>query len=145
MMGALPAWVRLSTTVDAMRTFLAVILGLAVTGLLVFVGDTSFAHITDTAIVAGYAGASHSTEFVALFWTFVCITLGALVTVSVRQGNDAISGFIVGELFFGIGLLHQFWHAPTWYSTLALLLVIPGALLGAWIGRQLHNGLTAKA
>jgi len=128
-----------------MRTFIAVLLGLATTGLLIFVGDASFAHITDTPIVAGYAGASRSTEFVALLWTFVCITLGALVTVGVRREKDALSGFIVGELFFGVGLLHQFWHAPTWYSTLALLLVIPAALLGAWIGWQLHDGVTARA
>jgi hypothetical protein len=128
-----------------MRTFFAVVIGLAVTGLLLFVGDASFAHITDTAIVAGYAGTSHSTEFVALLWTFVCISLGALVTVSVRNSNEAIAGFIVGELFFGVGLLHQFWHAPSWYSAVAILLVIPAALVGAWIGWQVHHGVTARA
>ncbi len=128
-----------------MRTFFAVVLGLAVAGLLVFIGDASFAHITDTAIVAGYAGTSHSTEALALLWTFICISLGALVTVSLRNTRDAVGGFIVGELFFGIGLLHQFWHAPSWYSVLAMLLVIPAALLGAWIGWQLHQGIAARA
>ncbi len=128
-----------------MRTFIAVVLGLAVAGLLIFAGDASFAQITDTRIVAGYVGASHSTELVALLWTFVCISLGALVTVSVRNTKETISGFIVGELFFGIGILHQFWHAPTWYSAVAMLLVIPAALLGAWMGSQLHQGVTAKA
>lgn len=128
-----------------MRTFIAVVLGLAVSGLLLFVGDASFAHITDTAIVAGYAGTSHGTEVVALLWTFVCISLGALVTVSIKNSKDAISGFVVGELFFGVGLLHQFWHAPTWYSAVAMLLVIPAALLGAWMGWQLHRGTTARA
>ena len=128
-----------------MRTFIAVILGLAVAGLLIFAGDVSFANITDTRIVPGYAGTSHATELVALLWTFVCVSLGALVTVSVRDTKEAISGYIVAELFFGIGLLHQFWHAPTWYSAVAILVVIPAALLGAWIGSQLHHGLTARA
>lgn len=132
-------------TVPAMRTFIAVIVGLAAAGLLIFAGDVSFAQITDTRIVPGYAGTSHSTEIVALLWTFVSITLGALVTASVRNTKEAISGFIVAELFFGIGLLHQFWHAPTWYSAVAMLLVIPAALLGAWIGTQLHDGVAAQA
>ena len=126
-----------------MRTFIAVIIGLTVTGLLIFVGDLSFAHVTDTGIVPGYAGTSHWTEFVALLWTFISITLGAIVTVRVRHTREAVAGFIVGELFFGVGLLHQFWHAPTWYSAIAVLLVIPGALLGAWIGTQLQFGETA--
>lgn len=128
-----------------MRTFIAVILGLAVAGLLIVAGDVSFANVTDTTIVPGYAGTSYSTEFVALLWTFVCIGLGGLVTFTVRRTKEAISGFIVGELFFGIGLLHQFWHAPTWYSAVAMLLVIPAGLLGAWIGSQLHQGVTAQA
>lgn len=128
-----------------MRTFLAVVLGVAITGLLIFIGDASFARVTDTTIVPGYAGTSHATEFVALAWTFVAISLGAIVTVRVRSTKEALSGFIVAELFFGVGLLHQFWHAPGWYATIAMLLVIPGALLGAWIGTQLRPGATATA
>jgi hypothetical protein len=128
-----------------MRTFIAVLIGLAVTGLLIFVGDVSFAHITDTTIVPGYAGTSHSTEFVALLWTFLCVSLGAVVTVGIRDTREAVGGFIVGELFFGIGLLHQFWHAPSWYSALAVLLVIPAGLLGSWMGTQLRTGVTSPA
>jgi hypothetical protein len=126
-----------------MRTFIAVVLGLAVGGLLLFVGDASFAHVTDTRIVPGYAGTSHLTEFVALFWTFISISLGALVTVRVRPTTEAMAGFIVGELFFGVGLLHQFWRAPTWYSAMAVVLVIPAALLGGWMAYQLRAGQTA--
>ena len=126
-----------------MRTFIAVLLGLAATGILIFVGDASFAHITDTTIVPGYAGSSHATEFAALAWSFVSISLGALVTARVRPTTEAMAGFIVGELFFGVGLLHQFWHAPTWYSTIAVLLVIPAALLGAWMGAQFRRRDTA--
>lgn len=128
-----------------MRTFIAVVLGLAVAGLLIFVGDASFAHVTDTTIVSGYAGTSHATEFVALLWTFISISLGAVVTMRVRHANEAMAGFIVGELFFGVGLLHQFWHAPTWYSAVAVLLVIPASLVGGWIGSQLRFDETATA
>jgi len=128
-----------------MRTLIAVIIGVTLTGLLIFIGDASFARVTDTTIVSGYAGTSHTMEFVALSWTFVAISLGALATVRVRNTKEALSGFIVGELFFGLGLLHQFWHAPTRYGTIAMLLVIPGALLGAWIGSQLRPGETASA
>jgi len=128
-----------------MRTFIAVIIGVAITAVLIFIGDSSFAHLTDTSIVAGYVGSSHSVEIAALSWTFVAICFGAVVTVRVRNSREALSGFIVGELFFGVGLLHQFWHAPTWYGAVATLLVIPGALLGAWIGSQARPRATASA
>lgn len=128
-----------------MRTFIAVVLGLAVAALLVFLGDSSFAQVTDTRITPGYAGTSRWTELVALVWTFISISFGALTTVRVRPTSEAIGGFIVGELFFGVGLLHQFWHATTWYSAVAVLLVIPAALLGAWIGSQLRHAETATA
>jgi hypothetical protein len=127
-----------------MRTLIAVIIGVALTGLLLFIGDASFARVTDTTIVSGYAGSSHVAEFVALAWTLVCISLGAIVTMRIRNTKEALSGFIIGELFFGVGLLHQFWHAPTWYGAIAMLLVIPGALLGAWIGSQLQPRATAS-
>lgn len=117
-----------------MRTLIAVLAGLAFTGLLVFIGDTSFAAVPTRA--AG--DLSVNAPFVALAWTFIAVALGAIVTTRIRRTNEAISGFIAGELFFGVGLLHQFWQVRTWYSAVAILLVIPAALLGRWIGLQLH-------
>ena len=123
-----------------MRTFIAVIAGLAFAGLLIFIGDTSFAAIPGTA-----DGLSAGAPFTALAWTFIAISLGALLTARIRGTSAALSGFIVGELFFGVGLLHEFWHAATWYSAVAILLVIPAALLGYWIARQLRLELRASA
>lgn len=126
-----------------MRTFIAVIGGIALTALLIFIGDTSFAGVPGTTAAEG--SVSGTAGFVALAWTFLALTLGAVLTGRVRQTKEAISGFIVGELFFGFGLLHQFWQAPAWYSTIAMLLVIPAALLGYWIASQLRIGLRASA
>lgn len=126
-----------------MRSFIAVIAGIALTGLLVLIGDTSFAGVPSTTAAA--RSVSGSAAFVALAWTFLALTLGAVLTGRIRQTKEAISGFIVGELFFGFGILHQFWQAPAWYSTIAMLLVIPAALLGYWIASQLRIGLRASA
>jgi hypothetical protein len=128
-----------------MRTFIAVVTGLAITGLLVFIGDSSFAHASDTTIIPGYAGTSRLTELIALMWTTFSIGIGAAVTIRIRNSKEAVAGFIVGELFFGAGLLHQFWGARTWYTVVAVLLVVPGALLGAWIGSHGRSGVTSHA
>lgn len=114
-----------------MRTIIAVIAGLAVTGLLVVVGNTNVGQLLVTTDASG--SVSVGGALVALAWSFVALVLGAMVTARFRQTKEAMSGFIVGELFFGVGLLHQFWHAPAWYSVIAMLLVIPGAMLGYWI------------
>lgn len=122
-----------------MRTFIAVIAGLVLTGALVSFGAMSFAALP------GADHGSGSGPFTALAWTLIAICLGAVLTVRVQRTAQAVAGFIVGELFFGVGLLHEFWHAPTWYSALAILMVIPGALLGYWIALQLHADLKQSA
>jgi len=124
-----------------MRTLAAVIIGLIVSSLLFYLGDASFARVP----IPGEAGTSRAIEVVALLWTFASIAVGSLVTVRIRKSTEAVAGFIVAELFFGVGLLHQFWHASTWYGAAAILLVIPAALLGAWIGPQHKFRATASA
>lgn len=62
--------------------------------------------------------------------------VGALLAVQVKPTRETVAGFIVGELFFGAGLLDQFWHAQTWFNFLALLIVIPAALLGTWLASR---------
>ena len=112
-----------------MRSLIAVLSGLAVAGFLILVGELTLARVADlptslTAIV------------IALCWTFIALALGALVAMRLSPLNGTLAGFIVGELFFGAGILHRFWHATAWYNVVALLLVIPGALLGAWLASR---------
>ena len=116
-----------------MRTLIAVICGLVVTGLLIFFGDAVIAAATGTRVVAGYPGASHTATLAALIWSASPLVAGAAVAVRIRPTREALAGFIVGELFFGAGLLHQFWHAQRWFNFLGLLLVIPAAMLGSRI------------
>ena len=118
---------------DEMRTFIAVVSGLAVTAFLILVGESSLARVAD-------APTSVFPLLVALFWTFIALTLGALVAMRISPMNETVAGFIVGELFFGAGFLHRFWHATAWYNVLALFLMFPAALLGAWIASQLKFG-----
>lgn len=121
-----------------MRTFIAVVSGLAVTAFLILVGDSFLARAANdpTSVFA---------LFEALFWTFIALTLGALVAMRISPMNETVAGFIVGELFFGSGFLHRFWHATDWSNVLALLSVLPAALLGAWIANQLRLGSQTRA
>ncbi len=116
-----------------MRTAYAVVAGLAVTGLMILCGDWIVGRLTDTTVVPGYPGASRQTVILTLLWTSLSLIVGAVLAVRIKPTRETVAGFVVGELFFGAGLLHQFWHAQTWFNFLALLIVIPAALLGTWL------------
>jgi len=115
-----------------MRTIFAVIVGLSVAAFFIVVGEGNLTRVTPAAPLI--------VVLTALFWTFIAMTLGALVAMRISPLNETVAAFIVGELFFGAGLLHRFWHATVWYNVFALFLLFPAALLGAWIASQLQFG-----
>lgn len=121
-----------------MRTFFAVVFGLAVAAFLVLVGQSGIAMVSadPTSLSGGVA---------SLLWTFIALTLGAVVAIRISTTTETLAGFVVGELFFGAGLLHRFWHATAWYNVLALLLVIPAALLGSSVVSHLRLRSPAKS
>lgn len=126
-----------------MRTLIAVIVGLLVTGVSILCGDWVIGVLTGTTIVPGYAGASSVVRLASFLWVALSVAAGALVTVRIAPKREALAGFILGELFFGAGLLHEFWHVHTWFNLLALLIVIPSAMLGSRLGGGKSNALNA--
>ena len=60
--------------------------------------------------------------------------------------RSALSVFIVLEMLLGAGMVAEFWSsAASWYDTVAVLFVIPCALLGAsllhprWLSGSARN------
>jgi hypothetical protein len=65
-------------------------------------------------------------------WTAASVVLGGYVVARLHDTRSSVSAFIVLELFFGAGLIAEFWSpAASWFDTVVLLFVIPCAILGA--------------
>jgi hypothetical protein len=116
-----------------MRTLFAVVLGLAVAALIVLAGRWGLESMAE-------GSATLSTVIVALCGTFFALTAGAFTAMRIGRNTETLAGFMVGELFFGTGLLHRFWHSTAWYNLVALLLVVPAAALGSWLASRLGPG-----
>ncbi len=65
-------------------------------------------------------------------WTAGSVVLGGYVVARLHDTRYAVSTFIVLELLFGAGMVAEFWSpAAAWFDTVALLFVVPCAILGA--------------
>jgi hypothetical protein len=82
---------------------------------------------------------------IAFLWTAGSVVLGGFVVSRLGGTRATLSGFMILELFFGAGLVGEFWTpAVSWYDTVALLLVIPCALLGATLARSRGSSRTTS-
>lgn len=114
-----------------MRTFKAVLSGFLVASALAFAGGWGHTllagppargeHLTTTPIAA----------LLALVYTGAATVAGAYVATRIHDTSETISGFLVAQAFFGVGLIREFWGTDSsWYTASAVVLLIPCALIG---------------
>lgn len=128
-----------------MRTIKAVLAGFLVTTGLILIGGWAFGRIVAPAMRGEYYAPSTSGGLIALAYTGAAIVVGACVTARFHNSNQAISGFIVAQAFFGFGLIREFWSTgASWYSVAALILVIPCAIIGRAFARNITSGRVAR-
>ncbi len=128
-----------------MRTLKAVLWGFLVATALILAGGWAATWLLGPAIRGEYYTRTLAAGFVALFYTGASIALGAYVATRIHDANETISGFIVAQAFFGFGLIREFWSTgSSWYTVTAVLLVIPGAIIGRSLARRLGSGRTAR-
>lgn len=117
---------------EPMKSVLAVLFGLFVSNLVAISGNW----LTIRLGGEGFRGeqSSYATLLVLItfLWTAGSVVLGGYVVARLHNTRDAVSGYIVFEMFFGAGMVAEFWRTgASWYDTVAVLFVIPCALLGA--------------
>jgi hypothetical protein len=117
---------------EPITTVLAALFGLLVSSALAISGNW----LTIRFGGEGFRGeqSAYATMLIAItfIWTAVSVVLGGYVVARLHNTRGAVSGYIVLELFFGAGMMAEFWSSQAaWYDTIAILFVIPCALLGA--------------
>lgn len=128
-----------------MRTLKAVLWGFLVATALVLVGGAAATLLTAPAISGEYFP-TIAAGLLALSYTGASIAVGAYVATRIHDTNETISGFVVAQAFFGFGLIREFSSTgPSWYTATAVLLVIPGAILGRTLARRLGSNEMARA
>jgi len=86
------------------------------------------------------------TAILALAYTSAAIVAGAYVASRIHDSSETISGFAVAQAFFGFGLIREFWiGGSSWPTAVAVLLVIPGTLIGWALARRFGRTRLAGA
>jgi hypothetical protein len=111
-----------------MRTFKAVLSGFLVASVLILAAGWAYGLLAAAGLLAA---------LVALVYTSVSIVAGAYVASRIHDSSETISGFAVAQGFFGFGMIREFWSTgSSWYTAVAVLLVIPCALIGRALARR---------
>jgi len=115
-----------------MKTFLAALFGVIVANLFAVTADWATIRLAGDGLLRDQTTNGVVVMLFTFLWTAVSVVLGGYVVARVHDTRRSVSSFIVLELFFGAGLIAEFWSpAAGWVNALALLLVIPFAILGA--------------
>jgi hypothetical protein len=131
---------------EPMKTAIAALLGLLVSSLFAISGDWLTIRLGGEAFRSEESSYATMVVLITFLWTATSVVLGGYVVARLHNTRGAVSAFIVLELILGAGMLAEFWSSTaSWYDTVAVLLVIPCALLGAgllhprWLTQRARN------
>ncbi|HEX9129876.1 MAG TPA: hypothetical protein VF850_12015 [Gemmatimonadaceae bacterium] len=129
-----------------MKTVLAALFGLLVSSVFAISGNWITIRIGGEGFLSEQSSYATMVVLITFLWTAASVVLGGYVAARLHNTRGAVSAYIVLELFFGAGMLAEFWSSgAAWYDTVAVLFVIPCALLGAsllqppWMTRRARN------
>lgn len=132
-------WKRLHVVAESVRgrrepvkTVLAALFGLLVSSLFAISANWLTVRVGGEAFLSEQSAYATMVVLITFLWTAASVVLGGYVVARLHNTRGALSLFIVLELMLGAGMLAEFWSSDaSWYDTIALLFVIPCALLGA--------------
>lgn len=132
-------WKRLHVVAESVRgrrepvkTVLAALFGLLVSSLFAISANWLTVRVGGEAFLSEQSACATLVVLITFLWTAASVVLGGYVVARLHNTRGALSLFIVLELMLGAGMLAEFWSSDaSWYDTIALLFVIPCALLGA--------------
>jgi hypothetical protein len=131
---------------EPMKTVLAALFGLLVSNLFAISGNWFTIRLVGEGFLSEQSSYATMIVLITFLWTAASVTLGGYVVARLHNTRGALSVFIVLELMLGAGMLAEFWSsAASWYDTVAVLFVIPCAVLGAsllrprWLTRNARN------
>ena len=129
-----------------MRVLKAVLLGFLLTTALILSASWAFDSISGVNAGGEYYAPTLSVALMMLLYTSAATVAGAYVATRIHDAGATISGFTVAQMFFGFGLVREFWLAGAyWYTLAAIILVIPCAIAGRLMAGRLGTNNVAGA
>lgn len=117
---------------DPMKTVIAALFGLVVTSLLAIAGNWLTVRLGGDPFLREQSSSGTIVVLITFLWTAASLVLGGYVIARLHNTRATLSAFIALELLLGAGTMAEFWSsAASWFNTVAMLFVIPCALLGA--------------
>ena len=131
---------------EPIKTVLAALFGLLVSSAVAISGNWLTIRLGGDVFLSEQSSYATMVVLITFLWTAVSVVLGGYVVARLHNTRGALSVFIVLELTLGAGMVAEFWSSgASWYDTVAVLFVIPCALLGAsllrprWLTRNARN------
>jgi hypothetical protein len=131
---------------EPIKTVLAALFGLLVSSAVAISGNWLTIRLGGEVFLSEQSSYATMVVLITFLWTAVSVVLGGYVVARLHNTRGALSVFIVLELTLGAGMVAEFWSSgASWYDTVAVLFVIPCALLGAsllrprWLTRNARN------
>jgi hypothetical protein len=129
-----------------MRTIKAVLSGFLVASALIVAAGWAYSLLAESAMRGEYYTLSPFTALLTLVYTSGSIVAGAYVASRIHDSSETTSGFVVAQVFFGFGLIREFWSTgSSWYAVAAVLVVIPCAVIGRALARKFGRASIARA
>ncbi len=123
-----------------MRTLKGVLLGFVVTSALILAGGWAASAVLGAAVGSEYASPTLPAALLALLYTAAAIVAGAYIADRIQDTGETVTGFAVAQLFFGFGLIREFWlTGSSWYTLTAMVLVVPCAMIGRALARRMAH------
>lgn len=117
---------------EPVKTIMAALFGLVIASAFAIAGDWLTIRLAGDGFLRDQSTNAVVVLLITFFWTAASVVLGGYVVARLHNTCGAISTFIILELVLGAGMIAEFWSpAASWYNTVALLFVIPCAMLGA--------------
>lgn len=132
-----------------MRTFIAVVAGFCLTTLLVIAGEWGFTMAASPGVRLAQSPFALFTALLCLAYIGIAVIVGGYLSARVDDSPEALAGFSVLQLFFGVWFFREFWTTGfIWYRPVALFLIIPCAALARYLAQRsrsapLREGRTA--
>ena len=117
---------------EPIKTIMAALFALVIASAFAIAGDWLTIRLAGDGFLRDQSTNGVVVLLITFFWTAASVVLGGYVVARLHNTRGAISTFIILELVLGAGMIAEFWSpAASWYNTVALLFVIPCAVLGA--------------
>ena len=122
------------------RVLKAVLLGFGLTSALILSATWAFDSMTGSNAGGDFYTPTLAAALMMLVYTSAATVAGAYVAARIDETGTTTTGFTVGQLFFGFGMVREFWLAGAyWYTIAAMILVIPCAIAGRSLARRLRS------